>query len=200
MIANLIDIQNELKAPKSNFNSFGKYKYRSAEDILTAVKPLLHKYGCQMTIKDDVIAVNDRIYIKATVTLTDADGNTETTTAFAREDETKKGMDGSQVTGAASSYARKYALNGLFLIDDTKDADTDEYHQMDAESAPQPPKPETANKLITKSQQHQLLKACENAGPNLSLERALEACGKASIDQITQVQFSCLMKRLQAVA
>ena len=127
MVKTLINIQCELKAPKSNYNSFGKYNYRSAEDILTAVKPLLQKYGCKMTLSDEVVAVGDRYYIKATVKLTDETGETETVTALAREDEVKKGMDGSQITGTASSYARKYALNGLFLIDDTKDADTDEY-------------------------------------------------------------------------
>ena len=125
MVKHLIEIQNELKAPKSNYNSFGKYRYRSAEDILTAVKPLLLRYGCQMTLQDDIVAVGDRYYIKATVTITDGT-ESETVTALAREDEIKKGMDGSQITGTASSYARKYALNGLFLIDDTKDADTDE--------------------------------------------------------------------------
>ena len=139
MIKNLVNIQNELKAPKSNFNSFGKYRYRSAEDILTGVKPILSKYGCQMTITDDIVFIGSRFYIKATVTITDGDGNSESVSAYAREDESKKGMDGSQVTGASSSYARKYALNGLFLIDDTKDADTDEFaNQQTKETAKEP--------------------------------------------------------------
>jgi hypothetical protein len=116
-------IQAELKAPKSQYNKFGNYNYRSSEDILEAVKPLLHKHKCTLTIKDDVVQVGDRIYIKAIVTLKTKDSQEEVT-AFAREAQTKKGMDESQITGAASSYARKYALNGLFLIDDTKDADT----------------------------------------------------------------------------
>ena len=122
----LIEIQKELKAPKGQYNSFGKYKYRSAEDILEAVKPLLHKYGCQLTLSDDIVLVGDRFYVKATASIT-ADGEAVSVSAFAREDLDKKGMDGSQITGTASSYARKYALNGLFLIDDTKDADTDEF-------------------------------------------------------------------------
>jgi hypothetical protein len=126
MVKNLIDIQSKLKAPKGQYNSFGKYRYRSCEDILEAVKPLLRDAGCTLTITDDIITVQSRIYVKATATIKDAEGNTESVTAFAREPEGKKGMDESQVTGTASSYARKYALNGLFLIDDTKDADTDE--------------------------------------------------------------------------
>ncbi len=119
----LVEIQNKLNAPKGQYNNFGKYKYRSCEDILAAVKPLLHEYGCTLVISDDVVMVGNRIYIKATASLTNSSNETVTTTAFAREEEHKKGMDGSQVTGAASSYARKYALNGLFAIDDTKDAD-----------------------------------------------------------------------------
>lgn len=200
MLANLIDIQNELKAPKSNYNSFGKYNYRSAEDILTAVKPLLAKYGCQLTLSDDVIAVSNRIYIKAIATIKDADGNTETTTAFAREDETRKGMDGSQITGCASSYARKYALNALFLIDDVKDADTDQYHKQTTEDVPQPPKQETANKTITKRQQEKLKSACANAPESLSLENALKACNRTKIEDVTTVQYYALMNRLGAVA
>lgn len=123
-------IQAELKAPKGQYNSFGKYHYRSAEDILEAVKPLLAKYGVLMTITDDVIAVADRIYVKATVTIENSKGVSKTVNAYAREPQDKKGMDDSQITGTASSYARKYALNGMFLIDDTKDADTDEYAQQ----------------------------------------------------------------------
>ena len=120
----LIAIQSTLNAPKGQYNTFGKYKYRSCEDILGAVKPLLNKFGCTLTISDDVVMVGERIYIKATATITNSAGEKEVTIAYAREEEQKKGMDASQVTGAASSYARKYALNGLFAIDDTKDADT----------------------------------------------------------------------------
>lgn len=119
----LIEIQNRLKAPKGQYNNFGKYKYRSCEDILEALKPLLYEQKCQLTIVDDIIMIGNRIYVKATVTIKNGTGETEVTTAFAREEESKKGMDGSQVTGAASSYARKYALNGMFCIDDTKDSD-----------------------------------------------------------------------------
>ena len=122
----LLSIQKELIAPKSQYNSFGKYNYRNYEDILEAVKPLLDKNKCTLIIKDELVLIGDRYYIKATVILADiedTEGEIEAT-AYAREEESKKGMDGSQVTGASSSYARKYALNGLFCIDDTKDSDT----------------------------------------------------------------------------
>lgn len=119
----LIKIQSELKAPKGQFNNFGKYKYRSCEDILEALKPLLQANGCYLLLTDDIVEIQNRVYVKAKASI--FDGTKEVSvTAFAREEETKKGMDGSQVTGAASSYARKYALNGLFLIDDQRDADT----------------------------------------------------------------------------
>ena len=123
----LAKIQRELKAPKDMRNNFGGYNYRSAESILESVKPLLD--GAILTIEDDVVLVGDRFYIKATATFQDGEF-IKTTTAFAREPDTKKGMDESQITGAASSYARKYALNGLFCIDDNKDADTDEFHEQ----------------------------------------------------------------------
>ena len=127
----LIAIQSELKAPKSQFNKFGGYKYRKAEDILEAVKPLLNKQKCTLIITDDVVLIGNRIYVKATATIKNEKGECETTNGWAREEESKKGMDGSQITGASSSYARKYALNGLFAIDDNADSDTtnDGQHQ-----------------------------------------------------------------------
>ena len=117
-------IQSKLKAPKGKTNSFGGYKYRSCEDILEAAKPILRELACTITLNDDIIQVGDRYYLKATVTLRNSEGEVEQTTAWAREEETKKGTDASQITGAASSYARKYALCGLFAIDDGKDADS----------------------------------------------------------------------------
>lgn len=147
----LMNVQQELKAPKGQYNSFGKYKYRSCEDILEAVKPLLEKNKLTLTLTDTIVPASEtRFYVKATAKLidiekADVEVNTEhlviENTAFAREEEEKKGMDGSQITGTASSYARKYALNGLFLIDDTKDADTDEYHEQIEQK-----------KLVTKAQ------------------------------------------------
>ena len=120
----LIAIQSELKAPKSQYNNFGKYSYRNCEDILEALKPLLKEHKSTIYISDEIVTVLERFYVKATVTFIDAEtGESITNTAYAREEESKKGMDGSQVTGASSSYARKYALNGMFAIDDTKDSD-----------------------------------------------------------------------------
>lgn len=124
----LATIQADLKAPKGQYNSFGNYNYRSCEDILEAVKPLLKANGLILRLYDEVIQIGDRYYIKATAHLSDVKTEEGTSnTAYAREQESKSGMDASQITGTASSYARKYALNGLFLIDDTKDADTDEH-------------------------------------------------------------------------
>lgn len=129
----LSDIQQKLKAPKGQFNEFGKYNYRSCEDILEAVKPLLN--GCQLTISDKMVQLGDRYYVEATALFTD--GNEKVSvTAYAREQAEKKGMDASQITGSASSYARKYALNGLFLIDDTKDADTMDNTKKEAQKQP----------------------------------------------------------------
>ena len=128
----LMNVQNELKVPKNNTNTFGNYKFRNAEDILEALKPLLKKYNATVIITDDVVTTGDRYYIKATVKFIDTEtGETIETSALAREEENKKGMDSSQITGSTSSYARKYALNGLFAIDDTKDSDTTNKHLKD---------------------------------------------------------------------
>lgn len=126
--AKLADIQAKLKAPKNQENKFGGYKYRSCEDILEAVKPHLQKAGAILTISDTIEEVGGRVYVKACATISDG-ANSISTTAYAREAEARKGMDDSQVTGSASSYARKYALNGLFAIDDTKDADATNTHE-----------------------------------------------------------------------
>lgn len=134
LLRKLIEVQNKLKAPKGQYNSFGKYKYRSCEDILESVKPLLVENGLLLTIRDEVLMVGERYYIKATATITDGTDSIDAV-AFAREEESKKGMDGSQVTGASSSYARKYALNGLFCIDDNKDSDTTNHVEKSAQTA-----------------------------------------------------------------
>jgi hypothetical protein len=126
---NLVNIQAELKVPKNQMNAFGKYKYRSAEDIIEAVKPILNKYKTALVVSDEVVQVGDRIYIKATATLLDNTDNHISVNGWAREEEVKKGMDAAQISGACSSYARKYALNGLFAIDDTKDADATNDHK-----------------------------------------------------------------------
>lgn len=151
----LTEIQKKLKAPKSNYNSFGKYNYRSCEDILEAVKPLLGDNT--LILSDEVVQIGDRIYVKATAVF--RDGATETkVSAFAREAESKKGMDESQVTGTASSYARKYALNGLFLIDDTKDADTDEF----VKATEKKPK-KTTSEVIVKVEEEPMMTPLQKA-------------------------------------
>lgn len=127
----LAAVQSEMKAPKNLYNSFGKYSYRNAEGICEAFKPYGKKHGLSLVLSDDVVEIGGRVYVKAVATLHDTESpDTVSVSAFAREAETKKGMDDAQVTGATSSYARKYALNGLFLLDDTKDPDTDEYRQQ----------------------------------------------------------------------
>lgn len=131
----LMTIQGALKAPKGQYNSFGKYKYRSCEDILESVKPLLSAHDCALVITDDIMMIGDRIYVKATAKLI-SDSEQVESSAFAREESEKKGMDSSQVTGAASSYARKYALNGLFCIDDTKDSDATNTHGQQPKEEP----------------------------------------------------------------
>lgn len=130
----LAKIQAELKAPKNQYNRFGGYNYRSCEDILEAVKPLAHKYNAVVVVSDELSVKGDRYYVVAHAMLVDTEGEGQiTATAYAREPDTKKGMDSSQITGASSSYARKYALNGLFAIDDTKDKDTNEAAKEEAE-------------------------------------------------------------------
>lgn len=129
----LIEIQKELKAPKNQENRFGGYKYRSAEDILEAAKKILPQKGCYLTITDTIEMIGNRVYVVATATLTNNEGQSVSTKAYAREEETKKGMDAAQITGSASSYARKYALNGLFCIDDTRDPDATNTHGKEEE-------------------------------------------------------------------
>lgn len=157
----LINIQKELKAPKGNYNSFGKYKYRSCEDILEAAKPLLAKEGCTLTISDDIVHIGERYYIKATACISDGT-ESKTVTALARESFDKKGMDDAQITGTASSYARKYALNGLFLIDDTKDADTDEFNRQIEKEEP------IKVELATAEQKQMLKLLCGEQGIDLN--------------------------------
>lgn len=148
----LLNIQNELKAPKGQYNSFGKYKFRSCEDILEAVKPICFKYKATLLLYDEIQQIGDRYYITATAKLIDIEkGESVEGKASARESQEKKGMDDSQITGTASSYARKYALNGLFNIDDTKDADTDEYKIQQED-----------NKIIDKKMIESLNMAIEN--------------------------------------
>ena len=146
----LANVQSALKAPKGQYNSFGKYKYRSCEDIVESVKPLLKQNGLLLTMTDEIRNIEGRFYVVATATIIDiADGKSIMATAYAREEETKKGMDGSQVTGASSSYARKYALNGLFAIDDNKDSDATNTGDNEPKAEPKAePKQESPRKML----------------------------------------------------
>lgn len=184
----LSNIQNELKAPKGQFNNFGKYKYRSCEDILEALKPILKKNRTSLVISDELENIGERYYIKATATIYDLDSEqTLFNTAYAREELEKKGQDGSQITGTASSYARKYALNGLFNIDDTKDADTDEYQK-------QTTKTETTKKvsLATESQ----IKIIKERLNEEQIKVALDLVKKQKLEDLTVVEASSLISKL----
>ena len=145
LIERLQSVQSQLKAPKGQTNKFGNYNYRSAEDILESVKPLLAANGLALIISDDIVQIGERVYVKSSASVIDAYGAQIGSNGFAREAETRKGMDDSQITGSASSYARKYALNGLFAIDDTKDSDSTNTHGTENNSKPQ--QNETVNAL-----------------------------------------------------
>lgn len=177
-------IQRDLKAPKSKTNSFGKYQYRSAEDILEAVKPHLNENGLILTLSDDICEVAGRVYVKATATLTDVTtGDSISNQAMAREPQMKKGMDDPQITGTCSSYARKYCLNGLFAIDDTKDADTDEYRTETVNKA----KAADAEQADLSNAIHNLNGAIKKSGiPTEELKNIVSnVYGKTSIKQMT---------------
>ena len=160
----LLAIQTELKAPKTQYNSFGKYNYRNCEDILEAVKPICKKYKAVLFLTDEILCMEGRYYVRATATLVDCDKTEDriTVSACAREEAEKKGMDGSQVTGASSSYARKYALNGLFDIDDTKDSDTT--NQGQNKSEPQGDKQTTGSAPISSDKEQQALEYTLKSG------------------------------------
>ena len=189
----LMHIQTQIKAPKNLYNSFGKYKYRNAEGICEAVKPYLAEEGVSLVLKDDVVEVGGRVYIKATAILSDIEtGSCLSTSAYARESEEKKGMDDSQITGTASSYARKYALNGLFLLDDTKDADSDEYKKENDEKA-QMKKDEAEAEKIAKQKIGEvkikaLVSRCEEEG--VSTDKILNLYKVSSFADLTERQFA----------
>lgn len=149
IVKQLMDIQRELKVNKGQWNSFGKYKYRSLEDITEAVKEVAYKHDCVVMFSNEMVNVGDRYYNKATAILMNTDGERIECTDWAREAESKKGMDESQITGTASSYARKYAAGGLLALDDTKDADTNEFHNQTAEETPR-------KKLLKYCNEHEL--------------------------------------------
>ncbi len=187
----LLIIQSKLKAPKNQYNDFNKFYYRSAEDILEALKPLLKEVGCTLTISDEIVVVAERVYVKAIATLSDGKDNISTT-AFAREEESKKGMDAAQITGAASSYARKYALNGLFCIDDTKDPDSTNKGEQETKPTATP---KTISKPVAKPTAKPTAKtaakpaAKPEAKPNdlEQAKKALDLCkDNKSIDEVVK--------------
>ena len=196
MLTKLMEIQTKIKAPKNLYNSFGKYKYRNAEGICEAVKPYLAEQKCALTLSDEIIDVGGRIYVKATATLRDTETlESISVSAMAREAEEKKGMDESQITGTASSYARKYALNGLFLLDDTKDADSDEHHteveekqkRAKEEAEMEQKAKEIGETKIVKAKVDIMKKKC--AESNVPEGYVLELCFLNSFDDMKEKQF-----------
>lgn len=185
----LAEIQKELFVPKGQTNSFGKYNYRSCEDILKAVKPICDKSGCVLMITNDLISIGDRIYVKATAMLTDIEsGEHIESTAHAREEAEKKGMDGSQITGAASSYARKYALAGLFCIDNEADSDATNTHGKDeAKEAPNTEKKATTSQIEFLSAKY--------TGENLT--KLLQANNIEKLEDLPMTTASNIIKKLK---
>lgn len=184
----LAEIQAEIKVPKGQYNSFGKYNYRSCEDILEAAKPLLSKQGCVLTITDQVEHVEGRFYVKAEAQMTDAETTESfTVSAYAREEESKKGMDGAQVTGSTSSYARKYALNGLFALDDVKDSDATNKHGKD-----DVPKKDGKKQEKSESWQvarNELIKLAKDSGIEGKMPGIIkEKYGASKTDEMTEEQ------------
>lgn len=199
----LILVQEELKAPKNQWNKFGKYNYRSCEDILEALKPLLVKYRLGQTISDDIKMIGDRYYVEATVTLINIDNTNEVikNTSYARESEIKKGMDSSQVTGASSSYSRKYALNGLYGIDDSKDFDDEFMSKKNSNSKTQNNKVQknntrnNINSTISKSQQDILIKIAK--GQNNIAAAVIKKAGYNKSSEIKVKDFENICANLQ---
>ena len=183
-------IQTTLKAPKNLYNKFGKYKYRNAEGICEAVKPYLEQNKCYMVLKDDMLELGGRFYIRATATLYDTESDDcIKATAFAREAESKKGMDESQITGAASSYARKYALNGLFLLDDTKDADSNEYSEQGKENTDENKEAEQRQVELSKISEikKSLEERCRKEG--IELSKLMRLYKVSSLSDLSELQF-----------
>ena len=185
----LQNIQKELKAPKNQFNNFGKYKYRSTEDILEAVKPLLDKNNCILTISDALENIGERYYVKAIATIKDSEMEISVS-AYAREDDNKKGMDLSQLTGSTSSYARKYALNGLFCIDDTKDSDSTNKHNNNNTNT---------NSTVSEAQLKRLFAICKvnNVTGEQAKEMIIEMFGKNNSKELTKTEYDKLIKRIE---
>lgn len=185
LVQKVVLVQNELKAPKGQFNKFGNYKYRSCEDIVESLKPILKKYEIMLNLSDELVLIGDRYYIKAVAGLTDGTDVIQSV-AYAREPEALTGMSASQITGTASSYARKYALNGLLAIDDTKDPDTDEF----AKTTEQEPKEE---QKATPNQ----IKVLANVYKDENLKKLLEANNISKIEDLPMTKASELISKLK---
>ena len=200
MITKLALIQQELIAPKNQYNEYGKYNYRSCEDILEGLKPCLEKVGCALTITDEIVQVGERYYVKATATLHDKESDSKiSNVAYAREELTKKGMDASQITGAASSYARKYALNGLFCIDDVKDADTRDNRQKEAKAQKQAEaeQQKIAKQLIDEAKVNALIARCESE--NVPVEKILKLYKVESLEKLTELMFRNIFDNFEKI-
>jgi len=190
LVSAVSEIQHSLKAPKGQTNKFGGYKYRSCEDILEAVKPHLSKHGLILTISDEIVDVAGRVYVKATAAVHNSQGHSVQTSGYAREEEVKKGMDASQITGSASSYARKYALNGLFCIDDTRDSDATNDH---GKSAPKQVVKNTGSVVMSDAEMEQLENYIRNSKNRLAAFQAVdEKHGKRmSVEQNDYLKSVC---------
>ena len=187
----LIEVQTKLKAPKSQYNSFGKYSYRNCEDILEALKPILKEVGATIIISDEVVSVNERYYVKATVKFIDTEtGEVVEASANAREEDNKKGMDSSQLTGSTSSYARKYALNGLFAIDDTKDSDFTNTHDKEDKKK--------TLEVISEAQAKRMYMLAKGKDTNM-VKQILENYGFNESRDITKDKYNYICEQIEAI-
>lgn len=197
LLEKLSIVQSELNAPKTQFNSFGNYNYRNCEDILEAVKPYLKEHKLILKLTDEIVLIGNRYYAKSTAKLTDAEtGDSEETFGWAREEETKKGMDSSQITGATTSYARKYALNGLFCIDDNKDSDTTNTHGK--EKVDKPKSNINSNKSLTDKQVQRLYAIASRAGYDAdSIKVKVKTKYNKEIKDLTKAEYDYICNSLE---
>ena len=187
----LIEVQTKLKAPKNQYNSFGKYSYRNCEDILEALKPILKEVGATIIISDEVVSVNERYYVKATVKFIDTEtGEAVEASANAREEDNKKGMDSSQLTGSTSSYARKYALNGLFAIDDTKDSDFTNTHDKEDKKK--------TLEVISEAQAKRMYMLAKGKDPDI-IKQILSNAGFNASRDITKDKYNAICEAIEAI-
>ena len=187
----LIEVQTKLKAPKNQYNSFGKYSYRNCEDILEALKPILKEVGATIIISDEVVPVNERYYVKATVKFIDTEtGEVVEASANAREEDNKKGMDSSQLTGSTSSYARKYALNGLFAIDDTKDSDFTNTHDKEDKKK--------TLEVISEAQAKRMYMLAKGKDPDI-IKQILSNAGFNASRDITKDKYNAICEAIEAI-